>query len=358
MTLPITVISGLDRVATYSAGRDLLLGDPHARLVSHCIDQIGVGLVSRTIEAGDGSVSAHLVDLAHGCVACTLREDVLPTLRALALEPGVDRVVLVLPEAVEPMGFLDNFHHVADEDGNTVADVCSVVAVVAMIDSPRLVGRLTAAATLADQGLAAGPGDDRHLAEVLVAQIESADVIVAPDATEQQRGVLRLLNAEASLPDRLPAHIDSVFDFVRTTRRTLPASLAEHSHDHREGDAWRVHWRTDRPLHPLRLLTALEQVGDVSLRGRGYLHLATRPTTSVEWDSAGRQLRLGAPDVEVRESGAWLNFVGIDERWWLIRDALDTAVLTDDEMAYAARDWQRIDDPFAGLWSGPGDGNR
>ncbi len=354
MTLPITVISGLDRVATYSAGRGLVFGDPHARLVSHCIDQIGVGLVSRTVEAGDGSVSAHLVDLAHGCVACTLREDVLPTLKKLASEPGVDRVVLVLPEAVEPVGFLDNFHHVADGEGHTVAEMCSVVAVVALIDSPRLVSRLAAGATLAEQGLAVGPDDDRHVAEVLVAQIESADVIVAPGATEQQRGVLSLLNPEASLPERLPDHIDSVFDFARTTRRTLPASLAEHNHDHRQSDAWRVHWRTDRPLHPLRLLAALEQVGDVSLRGRGYLHLATHPGTGVEWDSAGRQLRLGAPEVELCESGARLSFVGVDERWWLIRDALDAAVVTDAEMAYAARDWHRIGDPFAGLWLGPG----
>ena len=350
MTLPITVISGLDRLATYSAGRGLVAGDPHARLVSHCIDQISVGLVSRTIEAGDGSVAAQLIELAHGCVSCTLRGDVLPTLRALAADPGVDRAVLVLPEAVEPIGFLDSFHRVTDEARRTASDVCFVVAVVAMVDSPRLMGRLTSGDTLAEHGLAVDSWDDRQVAEVLVGQIETADVIVAPGATNQQRSVLRLLNPEASLPERLPSHIDTVFDFVRTSRRTLATSLANHSQDCRESDAWRVQWRTDRPLHPLRLLTALEQVGDVSLRGRGYLHLATNPATGVEWDSAGRQLRLGAPEVELNGPGARLDFVGVDARWWVIRDALDATVLTDAEMGHAAGDWAQLDDPFAGLW--------
>jgi hypothetical protein len=97
-------------------------------------------------------------------------------------------------------------------------------------------------------------------------------------------------------------------------------------------------------------LEALDQVGDVSLRGRGYLHLATRPATPVEWDSAGRQLRLGAPDVDIDGAGARLSFVGVDVRSWVIRDALDAAVLTDAEMALATPDWAGIDDPFTELW--------
>lgn len=350
MTLRLTVISGLDRVATLAAARSMVRGDARGRVVTHCIDQVHVGLVSRTIESGEGLVWADVVDLAHGCVSCTLREDVLPTLRRLAADPDVDRAVLVLPEAVEPIGFLDNYLLVVADDGSTTAEVCSLDAVVAVVEPGRLIGMLTDSTTLQECGFAVGQDDDREVAEVLVGQIECADVIVATGTTLQQRSVISLLNPQAQLLEQIPTHIDPMFDFTRTNDRTIPAHVAEHSPDCRHGEAWRVHWRTDRPMHPLRLLAALDQVGEVSLRGRGYLHVATRPSTAVEWDSAGRQLRLGAPDLDVAGPGARLTFVGVDVRSWIIRDALDAAVLTDAEMAHAAEEWRALGDPFIDIW--------
>ncbi|GHF51047.1 G3E family GTPase [Amycolatopsis bartoniae] len=39
------------------------------------------------------------LELAHGCVSCTLREDLLPLLRRLAGMPEVARIVLRLDES-------------------------------------------------------------------------------------------------------------------------------------------------------------------------------------------------------------------------------------------------------------------
>ncbi len=90
MSLPVTVVCGLSRSATMSAGRDLLAGRSAARLVAHCLDQLQVGLVSRSVTDAQGQVEAALIELVHDCVSCTLREDVLPTLMRMAADPDVD----------------------------------------------------------------------------------------------------------------------------------------------------------------------------------------------------------------------------------------------------------------------------
>ncbi len=48
MVLPITVVCGLNRAATSDAGRALLSPNSDSHLGTHCLDQIHIGLVSRT----------------------------------------------------------------------------------------------------------------------------------------------------------------------------------------------------------------------------------------------------------------------------------------------------------------------
>lgn len=350
MNLPITVVCGLDRWATYRAGQQLLAGDPASRLLTHCLDQVGLGLVSRTIASGDGAVDAAILDLEHGCVSCTLREDVLPSLRRMAADPSVARVVLVLPEAVEPIGFLECFQFLVDERGATTADVCTVEGVVAVLEPAELIPALSNHELLGDRRLSIGELDDRGLGDVLVAQVECADFVLAPRASPQERSLVRLLNGDAELLDHLPDRVPPAFDFGRTLARTSAAVVDHFGPDCVVDDAWLLHWRSERPLHPVRLHGILDQIAEVALRGRGHFQVATRPRTVVEWDSVGSRLRLGAPDADVGAATAHLSFVGVSDRGSKIRDALDEAVLTDSELARPWSSWSSVDDPFMDIW--------
>jgi G3E family GTPase len=350
VTLPITVVCGLDRSAALRAGQQLLGGDPSSRLLTHCLDQVQIGLVSRTTVSGDGQVDAALIDLDHGCVSCTLREDVLPALVRMSADPAVGRVVLVLPEAVEPIGFLECFRFVADGQGRTTADACHVDGVVAVLDPVELIPALSNHELLSDRGLHVGDGDDRGFGDVVVAQLECADLVLAPGASPQERSLLRLLNADAAVLDRLPDRVQPVFDFDRTWSRTSPAVVDHFGSDCLADDAWLMHWRSVRPLHPTRLHDVLDEIAEVALRGRGHFRVATRPGTPVEWDSVGSRLRLGAPDAGISTPSAHLSFVGVSDRRSAILDALDSAVLTDAEMAAPATSWRSVDDPFLDVW--------
>ncbi len=49
-TLPVTVVSGVDAPLARDVARGLLRSAPSGALVTHNLDQVGLGLIARTIE--------------------------------------------------------------------------------------------------------------------------------------------------------------------------------------------------------------------------------------------------------------------------------------------------------------------
>ncbi len=350
MSLPITVVCGLNRSATSEAGRALLSPGPESYLVTHCLDQIQIGLLSRTTTSGAGQVEAALIDLEHGCVSCTLREDILPTLRRMAADPDIRRVVLALPESVEPIGFLENFLFFPGDDGRPTSEHCHIESIMAVLEPAALITMMGNHETLADRGLNLGDNDARGLGDLLVGQIECADVILAPKASHQEMRLLRLLNPDARLHAAQPLSIPATFDWSATNARTSPALIDHLIPECQSDDAWLMDWHSQRPLHPGRLHDALQDIAQAALRGRGHFQIATRPSSFIEWDSVGRQLRLGSPVVDIHKQGASLCFVGVSNERHNIVDALNAAQLTDSELASPRRSWAAFDDPFQDLW--------
>lgn len=70
-------------------------------VVHHDLREVGTGVVHRRLRF-DHADETEVLELAHGCVSCTLREDVLPILAGLAATPAVTQIVLHLDPALEP----------------------------------------------------------------------------------------------------------------------------------------------------------------------------------------------------------------------------------------------------------------
>lgn len=307
MHTPVTLVCGIDRAASRTLAARLLDGDPTRLLVEHDLTAIERGIVGRTEQWGDGALDAHVVDLAHGCVSCTLREDALPTLIARATDGGraASHIVLLLPEAVEPAGVAEAFHGwVLPEYGATASQDCRISRIVAVVSAEGLVPTLAGGLTLAEEGRAAADADDRTVAEVLVRQIEAADVVVLSDAGPTERALVRMLNpaarvmrAEDVAGDVIPV---DVFDLDAVLDRSDPSTAPALAGTRREGDCWSVAWRARAPLHPERLEAALEEITEASLRSRGVVWLAGHADSMVGWDGVGPRVLLGA-------AGDWLD---------------------------------------------------
>jgi G3E family GTPase len=391
MQTPVTVVCGPDRAHSLRTARRLLGGDPFRVLVEHDVTQVEAGLVGRTEQWGDGRVEATVVELAHGCVSCTLREDVLPALVALARSRHASHVVLLLPDVVEPAGFVEAFHGMplslpGEDDGVTAATACRISRIVAVVDAPGLVPTVAEGLTLAETGRAAADADDRTLGEVAVRQLETADIVVAGDAGPTERALVALLNPGVRLvhegdaaTDVLPA---DVFDLERALDRGDPSVVPAGPEVRRDADAWSVTWRARAPFHPARLHDALTDVTDTVLRSRGTVWLAGHPGAMIGWDGVGPRVSLGVvgswldgaepcawdhahPHHRMRAELDWhdavgdryqeLCLTGVGELPHRAVDALAAAVLTEVELR-ATENGRRSPaggDPFADVFARP-----
>ena len=89
------------------------------------------------------------ITLTHGCVSCTLREDVLPTLARLArTHPGRD-LLLMPPEVIEPETIAAACAHCL-VDGVAVTDLVRVDSYVTVVDLEHLLDGLASTDDLRD----------------------------------------------------------------------------------------------------------------------------------------------------------------------------------------------------------------
>lgn len=336
----LTGAAGVERVLARLRGTA-----PGTAIVHHDLRDVAQGVVHRRVRLGAADTRT-VVELAHGCVSCTLREDILPLLVQLATRPDVSRLILHLDPILEPEQVCFALRHVLTDgpDGRTVVahgpegrivvtDVADLRGVITVVDTATWLIDATADADIADRGLPVIPDDERTIAQLVVAQAEFADVLALAGTTrdlelgDRTDAVLARLNPLAARvcvdhvgPDLLTRLADGA-------RRGCPESpfaplLRGQPPLHDEGGIRLVTFTERRPFHPDRLHHALDVLLDGVVRARGRIWLATRPDAALWLESAGGGLQIGY-------AGDWL--AACDDAEW---DAADP-----ERRAQAALHW-------------------
>ncbi|MDY7085042.1 MAG: GTP-binding protein [Actinomycetota bacterium] len=383
----VTVLAGFSAAATDAVARSLLVTDPSLVLVTHDLTGVRDGVVRRTVRTADEVLEQDRTDLVHGCVSCTLREDVLPTLVRLSRErPGSD-LVLALPPAVEP--------EAVAAAGLAVAKAVRFDSYVTVVEATAVIDDLTSTDSLRDRDLHAAGNDERSVADVVVRQIEFADTLVVwstpgADALERDR-LAALLHRLApwaahvhvgdspkvdctALAGRLlrsGRHDPAVPGMVGRALEGYPIGIHDRAGEHGVNA---MLFRSRRPFHPQRLHDALDDLTAEALRGRGQLWIATQPGTAIAWESSGGGLLLGnlghwlaalprerwdeATDMRrLAADATWdlyygdrqtmLSFVGFDLDVDAMTATLSACLLSDAELADGTDSWRVLPDPFA-----------
>lgn len=311
----LTVLSGFWPAATFAVARALLAADTSLLLVRHDLTGIRDGVVRRVVRSGTGIVEDEQVALRHGCVSCTLREDVLPTLVRLARSHPNQDLVLMLPEVVEPEAVAAACAHCL-VDGAPITDLLRVDSYVTVLDAEHLLDGLASTDDLTTLGIQAADDDHRALADVIVRQIEYADTLVlwgrSRDGEFDTSRLAVLLQRMAPWATHLRVD-DDLVDAGALTRQL------RHTHRHRpetpgvlarglQGYTLGTHepepdcgvvsavFRARRPFHPQRLHDVLEDVNAEMIRSRGHLWLASQPDTVIAWEFAGGGLAMAPSD--------------------------------------------------------------
>jgi len=379
----VIVVSGVSPGADRDVALRLAGGEPATALVHHDLRQVSSGVVLRTVRRGIEETTTTL-ELAHGCVACTVREDLLPLLRRLAADTGVERVVLQLDEAMDPEQVCLAIEHVVVGD-RTVGDDVEITAVTAAIDASTFVDDVTGDDTMAERGLHGSPDDERTVAHVALAQAEFADVLVCAgrpaDAWSAARTNAILERVAPSAPV-----LDLAVTDLDTLLATVPAHARRGTGDDPHGSLLRgqppLHsdcgmtvtvFSARRPFHPERLHEAVDVLLDGVLRARGRVWIASQPDIALWLESAGGGLGVGhlGPWLDSPEGPDW-NDVSAERRTlaslrWdplfgdrdqeivvisheadpqTVEATLRAALLTDAELATGREEWARYPDPF------------
>ncbi|MFV2103064.1 CobW family GTP-binding protein [Micromonospora sp. LOL_024] len=392
----LTVLSGFWPAATFAVARALLAADPSLLLVRHDLTGIRDGVVRRVIRCGAGIMEDEQVELRHGCVSCTLRLDVLPTLvRLTRSHPGRD-LVLMLPEVVEPEAVAAACAHCL-VDGAPITELIRIDSYVTVLDAEHLLDGLASTDDLRTLGIHAAEDDHRSLADVVVRQIEFADTLVLWGQSKDGEFDTSRLSILLQRMAPWAAHVRVDGDLVDA--RTLTRQL-RHTHRHRpetpgvlarglQGYTLGAHepnpdcgvvsavFRARRPFHPQRLHDVLEEVNAEVIRSRGHFWLASQPDTVVAWEFAGGGLSMGSlghwlvtmPEErwehvnDQRRLAAALEwdpyygdrhqhlvFIGLDVDPVELHRTLANCLLTDAELTDGEEGWRTYHDPFAGCF--------
>lgn len=343
--VPLAVVCSLDAVLRDSVATGLLLDAPGLAVLRYDLDAAG-GL--RRLVLGGGVVQEDVpVVLEHECIACTMREDALPVLEALARDPRWGAIALLLPLAADPTVVMRTL----------VPRLERVRAglVAAVVDADSAVLDLLGDATLAERGLCWGEGDERSVGEALAAQIEYADVVAlvgdpagpGAELVEHLRAHDQLLIGDAH-DVTLALLTDGAHDLEVAGRRVDPHAVEPWGGPAEHG-TWTLDLASDRPFHPDRFLDGIEQLGAGRLRGRGRFWFPTRPGTICQWDGAGGQVSIGAyGPAGADDPTTHLVVTGVDPAdARRVRQAFEDCLLTAQEWQAGLAPWLGRDDGLA-----------
>ena len=389
--LPVTVLSGFLGAGKTTVLSHILNNRENKRVAVIVNDMSEINIDSEIVqnEVSLKRSEEKLIEMSNGCICCTLREDLLKEVTGLAKEGRFDYLVIESTGISEPLPVAETFTF-EDEDGISLSDVANLDTMVTVVDAVNFLKDYEEAKYLQETGESLGEDDERSVADLLVDQIEFADVIlisktdlVSSNDLKRLKAILKTLNTVAEIVpiSNGDVNIDKVlntglFNFEQAQQAPgwLKEMRGEHVPETEEYGISSFTYEARRPFHPDKFYEFLhntKQYGKL-IRSKGFFWLATRPEFAGQWSQAGGIAHYGfagmfwmsvprkdwPTDEEYLESikKQWVEpfgdmrqelvFIGqgLDKERMI--NELNNCLLSESEMLKGKSYWKSLSDPF------------
>jgi G3E family GTPase len=389
--LPVTVLSGFLGAGKTTVLNHILNNRDGLKVAVIVNDMSEINIDAATVknEISLNRSEEKLVEMSNGCICCTLREDLLEEITRLAEAKKYDYLVIESTGISEPLPVAETFTF-ADEDGVSLSNVANLDTMVTVVDALNFLNDYDEAISLQDVGENLGEEDERSVADLLVEQVEFADILlisktdlVSNTELERLKSILRTLNTEAV---QIPIENGNVpvkqvlatgkFSFEKAQQAPgwLKELRGEHIPETEEYGISSFVFEARRPFHPQAFYDFLhsKDIAGKLIRSKGFFWLATRPQLAGSWSQAGGMARYGAaglfwkavpkehwpddPEYLSAIKEQWVEpfgdmrqelvFIGQGLDKHDIIDRLNSCLLSEEEVLQGSKTWSTLPDPF------------
>jgi len=386
--LPVTVLSGFLGAGKTSLLTHVLQNHDGLRVAVIVNDMAEVNIDAQLVKSSAELVTGKdkMVEMQNGCICCTLRGDLIDNVNKLAAENRSDYLLMESTGISEPMPVATTF--ASDDHGQKLlGNVARLDTLVTVVDAVNFLKDHGESQRLTDKpALGAEASDERNIADLLIDQVECANLLVLNKVdmikehdTVRLEGILKKLNPKAQIIRSNFGKVDpklllNTSSFNLAEAEQMPGWFQELSGHHvpetLEYNISSFVFRAQRPFHPQRLDRLIRRSFDGVLRSKGIIWVAGIQEACLTWSHAGCSMRIepGSAWFCSEDPSRWpsdmpeeykstphgdrrqeLVFIGANIQEAKMRAQLEHALLTTTEFESGKDEWAKLPNPFSGV---------